>query len=111
MDDIDGLDLVNDNERLQILSLMGEANSKKKKPLVEAIARKKKAVPLEEICKPRINRLKSSTLPIIKVMFTNADQLNSLKMTELKKEIERNKPLILAICEVKPKNVATEFHL
>ena len=37
-------------------------------------------------------------------MFTNADQLTSSKMIELKKLIEEKKPLIAAVSEVKPKN-------
>ena len=36
-------------------------------------------------------------------MFTNADQLTSSKMIELKKIIEKEKPLIVAVSEVKPK--------
>ena len=52
----------------------------------------------------RNNILKSTNLPTIKVMFTNADQLTSSKMTELTYKIEEEKPLIIAVCEVKPKN-------
>ena len=37
-------------------------------------------------------------------MFTNADQLTTSKMTELRKKIEREKPVIIVGCEVKPKN-------
>ena len=37
-------------------------------------------------------------------MFTNADQLTSPKIIELKKNIQDEKPLIVAVSEVKPKN-------
>ena len=37
-------------------------------------------------------------------MFTNANQLTSSKMAELTYKIEEEKPLIIAVCEVKPKN-------
>ena len=37
-------------------------------------------------------------------MFTNADQLTSSKKTELLKRIEREKPHVVAVCELKPKN-------
>ena len=37
------------------------------------------------------------------ILYTNADQLTSSKMIELKKLVERKKPLIVAVCEVKPK--------
>ena len=38
------------------------------------------------------------------VMFTNADQFTSGKKFELMKYIETEKPLIVAISEMKPKN-------
>ena len=37
-------------------------------------------------------------------MFTNADQLTSPKISEIKKHIENEKPMIVAVCEMKPKN-------
>ena len=37
-------------------------------------------------------------------MLANADQLSSAKMTDLQKRIKLEKPLIIAVCEVKPKN-------
>ena len=37
-------------------------------------------------------------------MFTNADQLTSSKRSELLKRIGQEKPLVIAICEIKPKN-------
>ena len=40
----------------------------------------------------------------INVMFTNADQLTVGKKVELIKRIEREKPLIFAVCEMEPKN-------
>lgn len=45
-----------------------------------------------------------TTLPSFNIMFTNADQLTSLKLTELKRRIQKEKPLIVAVCEMKPKN-------
>ena len=44
----------------------------------------------------RLNKLKCTNLPSMKVMFTNADQLTTSKMTELRKKIEREKPGIIA---------------
>ena len=38
------------------------------------------------------------------IMFTNADQLTTVKMTELNKRVMQEKPMVIAICEVKPKN-------
>ena len=49
--------------------------------------------------------LKSYTSPHISVMFTNADQLTADKISELKSRIQREKPLLIAICEIKAKNL------
>jgi hypothetical protein len=37
-------------------------------------------------------------------MFTKADQLTSDKKAELATIIDREKPMVVAVCEVKPKN-------
>ena len=39
----------------------------------------------------------------INIMFTNADQFTTMKRLELLEFVERKKPHIIAICEVKPK--------
>ena len=41
-------------------------------------------------------------------MFSNADQLTSPKMCELQTKIQQEHPMIVAICEVKPKNADKE---
>ena len=41
----------------------------------------------------------------IKILYTNADQLNDGKKTELKETIRQSLPLIIAICEIKPKKI------
>ena len=50
------------------------------------------------------NDLVSAKESAIKIMYTNADQLTTLKHGELKNQVEHHKPLIIAVCEVKPKN-------
>ena len=37
-------------------------------------------------------------------MFTNANQLTPSKLVQRKRRIQKDKPLIIAICEMKPKN-------
>ena len=44
-----------------------------------------------------------SNVPSITVMFTNADQLTSDKNVKLTTIIDREKPMVVAVCEVKPK--------
>ena len=53
-------------------------------------------------------KLKSHNKPITKFLFTNGDQMNSAKFQELQQHVDREKPLIIAICEVKPKNCTKE---
>ena len=102
---MDGFFTIRDDDRIRIVTMIDEKTSKRKAPLALPKLATKRTVPLQETGKNRINRLKSSTLPTIGILYTNADQLTPSKMTELKKVIERKKPLIVAVCEVKPKTI------
>ena len=51
----------------------------------------------------RKTALRSHNEPSIKVMFSNADRLTSPKMSELQTKIQKMHPLIVTICEVKPR--------
>ena len=105
MDEMDGFDLVKDDDRIKILQMMDLANANRlKNPVVAPKKPPKRIIPMQGSTKTRIARLKSTNLPTMDVLYTNADQLTTSKMTELKKLIERKKPLIIAICEMKPKN-------
>ena len=53
-------------------------------------------------------KLKSYGEKQTKILFSNADQMNASKFLELQQIIKREKPLILAICEAKPKNSTKE---
>ena len=59
---------------------------------------------VQESPRSRLRRLKTSNLPSLKILYTNADQLTTVKKIELIKSIEVMKPLIVAVCEIKPKN-------
>ena len=54
------------------------------------------------------NKLKPYKGASTKVLFTNGDQMNAAKFAELQQHINREKPLVIAICEVKPKNSAKD---
>ena len=56
-------------------------------------------------------KAKSKKLQAIRVMYTNADQFTTSKKTELLELIDRNKPLLIAICEMKPKNYSERTEL
>ena len=104
IDDISDFDLIKDDDKVRILNLIDETNDARKKPLSKPIRRTKHPVPMQDTPIARFNRLKSSNLPTLKVIYTNADQLTSTKKLELIKQIEREQPLIVAVCEAKPKN-------
>ena len=106
MDDIMGFDLISDSERIRILQMVDEVNAKRKKSDAKEKEKKipKRIVPMDKCAKTRVARLKSTNLPTLDILYTNADQLTASKMTELKKLVERKKPLVIAVCEVKPKN-------
>ena len=105
MDDILGFDLIRDDERMMILQLMDELKAKREKNVTN-LTRKvpKRILSMGESAKARVTRLKTSNLPTLDVLYTNADQLTASKMTELKKLVEGRNPHVLAVCEVKPKN-------
>ena len=42
-------------------------------------------------------------MPAINIIYTNADQFTKMKKSELLEFVERKKPHIIAICEIKPK--------
>ena len=100
-----GFDLIRDDERTMILQLMDEVNAKRMNDDANPIKKApKRIVPMGESAKARVTRLKSSNLPALDVLYTNADQLTSSKRTELKKLVESKNPHVPAVCEVKPKN-------
>ena len=102
--EIDGFDHINNAvDKSRITNLFDNHKYVRKLPLPKALPTKK-SLSIQTPVKSRKSNLKSSSLPSINVMFTNADQLTPLKLAELKKGIELEKPLIVAGCEVKPKN-------
>ena len=106
MDDISGFELIKDDDRIKILRLLDAANAKRSEAQKKPKDKTKRALPPQEPSKNRKVRLINSNLPKMKIMYTNADQLTTSKMTELRNLIERKQPLIVAVCEMKPKNAS-----
>ena len=105
MDDINGFEFIKDEERIRIIELMDEVNEKRAAAEISKPKKNPKStISMGENIKTRLARLKATHLPTIDVLYTNADQLTSSKMTELKALVERKKPMIIAVCEVNPKN-------
>ena len=53
--------------------------------------------------KQQEQKRKKITLKDLKILFTNTDQLNKSKKHELENLVQREKPHLIALCEVKPK--------
>ena len=96
--DLDGLDQLNTEDKSYITKLFED-----KIAIINLPPPKEKITILAPL-KVRRSQLKSVTIPNFNVMFTNADQLTSSKMSELITRIQREKPLIIAVCEIKPNN-------
>ena len=52
----------------------------------------------------RQSQAAGNSLRSVSIMFTNADQLTPSKFVELKRKIRKDKPFIIALCEMKPEN-------
>ena len=127
--EIDGIEEITGEEKLQILNLIDETNAFRNKISLqqtvneiqttdrisdtvqsENTVRKSLLITTRKNPSTRAtfnNRRKppmQSNLPVIPVLFTNADQLTSSKKIELQNYIEKEKPLIIGVSEVKPKN-------
>lgn len=102
--EIDGVEMITPQERLQIKTLIEEVDTTEKPITRNPVPKDKRSTVKQSTPKSRKAKLSPSNLPSMKIMFTNADQLTSSKMIELRKRIESEEPLIVAVSEVKPKN-------
>ena len=102
--DVDGVESLRVNEVQVLIDAIQKANAERTNNLPEEYHRAKKKIELVAPANARKAKLKSSTIPTMKILFTNADQLTESKMTELVAKIDQEKPLIVAVSEVKMKN-------
>ena len=104
LNEINGIELVPVEVKSRICTLINDTVAKITRPLGKPKMKINESVVLQTTSKSRKASLKSLSLPSLKVMFTNADQLSPSKMVELRKQVEKEKPLIIAVSEVKQKN-------
>ena len=98
---IDGFETISDADKEQVIAKIEEDKSGRSKPLIKSQGKKKaEATSLTD----RRKKLKMLKTPAIKVLFTNADQFTHAKKVELKQRIITEKPMMIAVSEVKPKN-------
>ena len=100
---LDGVGALNEQERSCIVEYIAKEKTTRITPLPKELPKRKRYA-MQVPAKTRLARLVPSTLPCLNVMFANADQLTSSKKVELMKRIEKEKPLVIAICEIKPRN-------
>ena len=100
--DIDGFEEISEADQEVIVKLIDEDKSKRKAPFPLALDKKR---PVRLItASERRKKLTMLKVPSIKVLFTNADQFTHAKKNELEQRIVTEKPMIVAVSEVKPKN-------
>ena len=100
---IDGFDELNQQDKDLLTQFITHIKNNKIVPTndIEPAVRNKKA---DKPAKIRTSRLIPSSQPTMKVMFTNADQLSPDKQVELVHYIKNEKPLLIAVTEIKPKH-------
>ena len=105
LDEVDGVDCIRKDDKELIDQLLANFLASQNKPLPQEqkrVNRRVKLPYLEEVKSVR-PKLKPTTVPSVKIMVTNADQMTSIKKIELLKRIEIERPMIVAISEVKSK--------
>ena len=102
-DGIKGLEDLTDVDKVRVVNMINSYTS-----LAQNLA-----LPSNNTCKstptlhpPRVQKARkiSSSIPKMKVMYTNADQMTSTKFMELKAKVRLYNPTIIAVCEVNLKN-------
>ena len=115
IDEVDGIDCMKKTDINTIKKLIENLISTQKKPLPQErkCTTRKVGLPILEDFN-RKSKLKSTNTPSIKIMCTNIDQMTTPKKNEMIKRIESEKPMIVAITEMKPKNTDArqiEYHI
>ena len=110
--DVDGAENLTANEAQILIDAIHNANAERTKSLpengVQSTCKKKAIYPPAAVRKAK---LKCSNIPTMKILFTNADQLTESKMCELITKIHQDKPMIVAVSEVKMKQATKERSL
>ena len=105
--EIDGLEKISATDQQIIINHIQEDKKKRTTPLPRSY--QKKIVPIQAPPNERRKKLKMMKTPSIKVLFTNADQFTHSKKDELLERIITDKPMIIAVSEVKPKNSSKDM--
>ena len=105
--EVDGIVMLTPTEKSKLDKLIEQSNAARSKPLPVETVRQKSASIIPTY-NARKRSTKSSNIPSMKILFTNADQLTTAKMAELNAKVSQEKPLIIAVTEVKLENSKKE---
>ena len=100
----DGVENLSEADRGKLEAVLNKVNLKRNTELKDRTMNIRQ--PIKIIASRK--KLAVRTDPAIKIMFANADQMTSSKKDELSVRIQKYKPLIVAITEVKPKNTTKD---
>ena len=107
MKEIERVENITSEEKLRIVKVISEVNTNRSKPLSRPSTIKyHKPILMHGTSKSHKSRLIQYNVPSIKIIFTNSDQLTPSIIDELKTRINQEKPLIIAVSEIKPKNAS-----
>ena len=100
--EVDGFEEISETDKVIIVNLIEEDKRERKAPFTVPYV-KKRPVQAVSVSDRRI-KAKMMKVPSIKILFTNADQFTHAKKNELEQRIITEKPMLIAVSEVKPKN-------
>ena len=103
-DDLAGFSDITEGDQHYLKTIIDDENGLRSEVPPASQSKRKLRISPEAPLHVRKSKLKSSSTESLNVLFTNADQLTTSKMTELRLRIQQEKPMIVAVCEVKPKN-------
>ena len=105
--EIDGMENISEKDQAYLIEEIKKLSEKRLTTGSET-ARKTYTTRKHVTAAARRKKLVTRTEPAIKIVYANADQLTTGKKDELIAQIEKEKPMIVAVTEVKPKNPSKE---
>ena len=100
--DIDGFENISEADQQSIVKSIEEDKSERTTPISTTYGKRHKVTKIS--LGERRKKLKMMKTPSVKILFTNADQFTHAKKDELQQRIVTEKPMLIAVSEVKSKN-------
>ena len=105
--EIDGTEKISENDQALLIEEIKKLNEKRQH-INHVIAKKTCKTRKQVTASARTKKLVTHIEPAIRIIYANADQLTTGKKDELIARIEKEKPMIVAVTEAKPKNASKE---